>query len=102
MAALKKSGEEEWKKKIPRYNKTTIGEENKNVLNTIVTTLEENNKNNNSPTIVVNNNDGSNQSGINAVTYQYMSTESFYNFTINFKYTPLNYTSTNFRIFQHL
>ena len=65
MAALKKSGEEEWKKKIPRYNKNTIGEENKNVLNTIKTTLEENNKNNNSPAIVVNNNGNSNQSGMN-------------------------------------
>ena len=68
MAALKKSGEEEWKKKIPRFNKPnsiSIGEENKNVLNTLVTTLEENNKNNNSPAIVVNNNGDSNTSGLN-------------------------------------
>ena len=68
MAALKKSGEEEWKKKIPRFNKPnsiSIGEENKNVLNTLVTTLEENNKNNNSPSIVVNNNGDSNTSGLN-------------------------------------
>lgn len=63
MAALKKSGEEEWKKKIPRLNKNTV-EENKNVLNTIVTNQEENNKNNNSPTIVVNNNGDNIQSGM--------------------------------------
>ena len=64
MAALKKSGEEEWKKKIPRLNKNTV-EENKNVLNTIVTkNHEENNKNNNSPTIVVNDNGDNNQLGM--------------------------------------
>ena len=54
MAALKKSGEEEWKKKIPRL-KTSIVNEKSSVLDSIVTTLEENNKNNNTTSTMINN-----------------------------------------------
>ena len=55
MAALKKSGEEDWKKKIPRF-KSNNGEDKKNVLDSIVVTLEENNKNNNSTFTTINSN----------------------------------------------
>ena len=87
MAALKKSGEEEWKKKIPRLNKNTV-EENKNVLNTIVTSHEENNKNNNSPTIVVNNNGDNIQSGMYDI---FISSQKKLGIKITFKPYKLDY-----------
>ena len=55
MAALKKSGEEDWKRKIPRF-KSNNAEDKKSVLDTIVVTLEENNKNNNSTSAAINSN----------------------------------------------
>ena len=55
MAALKKSGEEDWKRKIPRL-KSNNAEDKKGVLDTIVVTLEENNRNNNSTVAAINSN----------------------------------------------
>ena len=56
MAALKKSGEEEWKKKIPRLKKIVPDEKN-SVLDTNVSTIEENNKNNNTSSLISSNGD---------------------------------------------
>ena len=61
MAALKKSGEEDWKKKIPRLKKI-VPDENNTVLDTNVSTIEENNKNNNTTSSVISSN-GDNRSG---------------------------------------
>lgn len=64
MAALKKSGEEDWKKKIPRLKKSSCGEKN-TVLDSITATLEANNTNNNTNIPIINNNGDSAVSGKN-------------------------------------
>ena len=53
---MQKSGEEDWKRKIPKYNKKSICGENDPVLESLAATLEANNKNNNTGTPIIRNN----------------------------------------------